>query len=331
MSNRRLFYAVQQVGFARNGTNSFTSAHGLQSLSLNTKINLQQIFEIGQISLYSNPEITPDVEATVEKCLDGYPPVYTLATYPSTSPTLAGRSGTKTTMGLSVFTDTQDSASGTPLAQCTVSGLFVSAVSYDVKIEGPAIESVTLVGNNKIWLASGFTYTGAFNNTDAPSASEGVDLRQNIDFAVSRIPTDIPGISSSGTNDSVAGDFNAHLQGFKVGVNLGREQLFELGRRGPYHRYVQFPVEVKTDIEALSLKGDLISVDEFATSNVSQQQITLKMQEGLKVDCGNKNKLTSVSYGGANAGSKGGNATMTFSYLTYNDFTVTHPSDPSGL
>ena len=38
-------------------------------------------------------------------------------------------------------------------------------------------------------------------------------------------------------------------------------------------------------------------------------------------------RLSSVSFGGGDAG--GGNATVTYSYTTFNDFTVLHPSDIS--
>ena len=40
---------------------------------------------------------------------------------------------------------------------------------------------------------------------------------------------------------------------------------------------------------------------------------------------GQKNKLSSVSYGGGDAG--GGNATVTYSYTNFNDFTVMHLTD----
>lgn len=32
-------------------------------------------------------------------------------------------------------------------------------------------------------------------------------------------------------------------------TNLGREELFELDKKGPYNRYLQFPVEVPCEIE----------------------------------------------------------------------------------
>jgi hypothetical protein len=44
---------------------------------------------------------------------------------------------------------------------------------------------------------------------------------------------------------------------------------------------------------------------------------------------GKKNKLTSVSYGGGDAG--GGNATITYSFTNSNDFVILHSGDPIAL
>jgi hypothetical protein len=60
-------------------------------------------------------------------------------------------------------------------------------------------------------------------------------------------------------------------------------------------------------------------------TNLVDQVIFIAVQEGTRIDLGSKNKLSSVSYGGGDAG--GGNSTCTYSYSTFNDFTVTHPSD----
>lgn len=332
MANKRIFYAVQQVGFSKVGLNTYTSVHGLQSLGINTKFNLEQVFEMGQISIYENIENIPDIEVTMEKCLDGYPLIYHLATNGATSASLSGRSNVKATVGLSIYSDTQDSASGTPLAQCTMSGVFVSALNYNFETQGNCNESVTLVGNNKVWNNT-FTAT-AFNNNDSPSAATGVQRRENVIFgsAGSKLPQDIPGISASGTNERTNGqDFDAHISSIKVSTNLGREQLFELGRRGPYHRFVTFPIEVKCDIEVISTAGDSVTALEDAESNLTDRTIIVTTDDSTYVDLGTRNKLSSVTYGGANAGVNGGNATVTYSYSNFNDLTVTQDNDPSGL
>jgi hypothetical protein len=66
-------------------------------------------------------------------------------------------------------------------------------------------------------------------------------------------------------------------------------------------------------------------------SNLADNKIRISTCEGLRVYLGEKNKLASVSYGGGDAG--GGNVSVTYSYTTFNDFTVLHKNDnfnPSG-
>ncbi len=337
-ANKRLFYAVYAAGFAQLGTTTFTAVHGLQSIGMTTRFNLEQVFEIGQISLYENIENIPDVEVQMEKVLDGYPLIYHLGTRGATSASLSGRSNIKSIIGISYFTDTQDSASGTPLRQCIVSGVFPSQLQYSVGVEGNATEQVTFVGNNKAWLSGGFTFTGGFTNTDAPIGTGGVQRRENIVFGnhsySSRLPVDIPGISPSGYNERPAStdEFGAHMQSIRVTCNLGRDNLFELGRRGPYHRFVNFPTEVRSEFECYTTVGDMVKAEEDAVQNVFNRLIKLKFEEGTLIDLGSSNKLESVVQGGGNAGGGGSNnMTNTFSFVNFNDLTVTHPNDPSGL
>lgn len=339
--NNRLFYAVSAVGFSKDGFNTYTAMHGVQAFSMNTRYNLDAIFELGQISLYDQPEDVPDVEVTLEKVLDGYPPLYSQATNGATSPTLAGRSALKFALAATFHTDTQNSASGTPITQVVASGLFPSQLGWTFPIQGNFSESMTAIGNNKVWLQSGFTFTPAFDNLDSPlagTASGTVNKRQDLitypgaNGRYTRFPTDMPGISSSGTNNTDAGgNFTVHVQSIRVQTNLGREPMYELGRRGFYHRYVSFPVEVRTDYEFNSTSGDLLNASETATSNVNNQTMSILSREGTYIDLGSKNKCTSVSLGGGNASRQGGNVSHTFSYLNYNDLSFFHPADPSSL
>ncbi len=75
-------------------------------------------------------------------------------------------------------------------------------------------------------------------------------------------PVSIRGISSSGTNNETSGVFAASIQSFKTGANLGREMMLELGRRGPYFRFVSFPVEVSTTIDIMAKDGDMVMATE---------------------------------------------------------------------
>lgn len=349
MANRRIFYATEAFGLAPFATgqnppvtpSGFTAVRGLQSLGVNTRFNLEQVFEIGQLAIYENIENLPDVEINTEKALDGYCPVYLLATQGAVAATLIGRSNQRANAAMSIYTDTASLASGAPNTQCVMSGVYISQVAYDMDINGNARETCTLIGNNKVWATgspftfSGFTPSGGVTSL-SPYAPEGVNRRQDMVMASCRWPTEIPGISSSGTNDvdntnSSGPCFGASIQSVRVSAPLNREDIFELGRRQPYFKYVGFPVEITTAIEINGKAGDLIQGTEDGIlgsgNNLSPQAIKVVMQEGLIVDLGSQNKLSGVQHGGGNAGARGGNVTLTYNYVTQNDFTVTHPQD----
>lgn len=346
MVNNRIFWACQAVGLSPKDSVSFTAAHGVQSVGITTTFNLEEAFEVGQLEIYSNIENVPDVEVTLEKVLDGYPLLYHLATRGAPSNTLNGRSNQRCNVALNIYGDIQDSASGTPQAEVIMSGMYVSSLSYKFPVEGNSTESMTLVGNNKEWRSSNYLMSGTlFDNTDTPMATTsgwgGIQRRQNVVFDVTSISnpngtllpggtSGIPGISSSGTNNKTAGVFGAHIQGITISADFGREALYELGRRTPYYRLLNFPTEVTCEIEVYCLNGDQISGTEEGVNgdgtNLSAKTIFVKTQDGMTVNLGSNNKLQSVNYGGGDAG--GGNATCTYSYRTFNSLTVLHPLDP---
>jgi guanyl-specific ribonuclease Sa len=310
---------------------------GLQSAGVNTRFNLEQVFEIGQLAIYENLENLPDVEVTCEKVLDGYPLIYHLATQDAPASTLVGRSNQKCHVALSIFLDTVSLASGAPLSQCIMSGMFVNQVGYDITVDGNARETCTLIGNNKVWSLSGFVFSGFISGHGvtslSPAAASGVNRRQDLIMASSRWPTQIPGITASGTNNpNDPSGYTVHIQSVRTSANLGREQMLELGRNGPYFRYVQFPVEVSTTIDIMDQKGDLISATEdgiFGNGvNLIDQTIKVYMNEGLVLDMGTKNKLASVGMTGGDAGARG-NTTVSFAYTNFNDLDVKHSADPT--
>lgn len=154
-------------------------------------------------------------------------------------------------------------------------------------------------------------------------------------------PKEIHGISASGTNvKDAAGSFGAHVSNITVSADLGREQILELGRKAPYHRFATFPVEVTCEIEITAISGDMISATEEGilsgtpdwgsydsecaadSGNISNATIRVATCEGLRIYLGKKNKLSSVNYAGGDAG--GGNATVTYTFTTFNDLTVVH-------
>lgn len=346
MSNNRIFYAIKAGALVPDGiaavNNTTHTLRGLQTIGITTSFTLDQVFEIGQLEVYDNVEDLPEIEVTLEKVFDGRPLLYHMATPTASSSTLVGRSAEKVSFVMSIFNDTQDSASGTPLSQVNCSGMFLSALNYELPVDGNLTESVTLVGNNKTWRTSGFTFTGSiFDNQDAPVS--GVRRRQHVVFGSgeSVLPYGaggIPGVSTvSGTfgNNLLVGGIShgASVQNISFSADLNRTDILELGLRNPFFRYVNFPVEVSADIEVLTKTGDFTEATEEGVAgngnNLFDQPILVKIDDGTQFDLGARNKLTSVTYSGGEAG--GDNATVTYSYVTFNNFTVTNPTDPAGL
>lgn len=378
MSNNRIYYAAHQVVIEADGGNwdmgeqpAKEIAHGVQSVSMSTNFNLEQVFELGQISIYENIEDLPDVEVSLSKVLDGYPLLFHMATQGDTtvSPSLSGRSVTTCKFGLGIWPDTNDAADATtPPSVVVCSGMFVGSVSYTFAVDDNFSEDLTLVGNHKIWKNGDNHLTNPNTNlpwdsvdmnggfagaTDAPIGTAGVNRRQDFifeasvattdvngaieDYDCTILPPDVFGISSSGTNDLTDDVYGAHISNISVSVDLGREDINELGRRSPYTRTANFPVEVTCEIEVTSISGDMVSATEegiYTTGegncvdngNLANRTIRIATCEGTRIYLGLKNKLSSANYTGGDAG--GGNVSVTYSFSTFNDFTVMHTGDP---
>lgn len=336
MANQRIYYAITAVGIAPLGSNTYTAVKGVQSIGISTKINLEQAFELGQLNVFQNIENIPDIEVTLEKVMDGNAPLYTLLTQGASDATLVGRSNQRGSLAFNIYGDTQLSASGVPQAQCVISGLYCSNISYTFPVQGNCVEQLTAVGNNKNWLSSGFTFSPTFANTDTPLAPEGIDRRQNIYISSGLYPNEIAGISGN-TNPLLPGGqfYQCKFQSIKVSANLGRQTLLELGHKPAYFRYVDFPVEIRTDFEIQAVQAEGFSATELGTlsnfNNSADQPIKIQLAEGLKLNLGTQNRITDVRISGANAGARGNNQTITYSYQGWNNLTIQHPADPSGL
>jgi hypothetical protein len=339
MPQYRVFYPIHYVALGSEGAAgaAYRPVHGLQSVNMTTTFNLEQVFELGQLDIYENIENLPNVEITMEKVLDGYPILYHLSTPAATSKTLLNRSNQKADLALSIFNDSQDNASGVATTQVYCSGMYINSLNYTLPVQGNCTESVTLVGNDKVWRTAGFLFTGHFTGTDAPAS--GVQRRQHVLMGpagpnVSVWPTLIPGISvtsGSGYNVETAGVNGAHIQDVTIAVNLGREDLFELGRKKPYFRYATFPVAIDCTINIAAggaTPGDMVNA-RSDQNNLTNEPILIRLADGTKFDLGNKNKLQSVTQSGGDTG--GGIVTVAYAFQNFNKLDVTHPADPAGL
>jgi len=352
-TNNRIFYACQAVVISNQGDETILkphAVHGIQSVGMTTNFNLEQAFELGQIEIYENIEGTPDIEVTLEKVLDGKPLIYHMASTGvdgTDASGLVARSKQQCDLRLGIYDETQNSvAAGNVLPEVEVycSGLFVSSISYTIPVDGNATESVTLVGNNKTWLTDGngkisIVTVEDFNGNDKPlegvpgHASGGIVRREDVLISGSILPQSIRGVIGSGYSNAFNHTTNknrVHVQNFSVSTDFGREDILELGRKTPYTRPANFPIEISCEIEAITSSGDFVSAYEYGDSNLfttvdsgnntQNEIIYVSVRQGYGWDLGNKNRLASVSYGGGDAG--GGNATCSYSYTNFNDLDV---------
>ena len=342
MANNRIFWACQAILHAAHGeadVSVATALYGVQSVGITTTFNLEQAFELGQIGLYENIEEVPDVEVTVEKVLDGRPLIYTSMC--PTAGSVVAKANDRRDVYLAIYSDTAEKAGGAqPGSIVYCSGMYVSSLTYTLPVDGNATESVTMVGNDKRWYGNaagefdvvlpahpgaldlGF---GAIGSEHAPG-TDGVQRRENVKLQESILPFDIPGVEDTAAGNgwnSSANSPHVHLNSITVSADLGRDSINELGRKTPYHRYVTFPLEVTSEFEVTTVSGDLIDARSTA-DNLTDRQIYIKMTDGTILDLASKNKLNSVTYAGGSTG--GENATVTYSYSTFNALTITSPS-----
>ena len=334
--NQRIFYACQAVAIGQRGETDINAddvIHGVQSVGMSSTFTLDQVFEMGQIEIYENIEQVADIEVTIEKVIDGYSLIYDKASGGKCKTDLVAASKHRSDVYVAIFDDGLSHATGVPRNVCYNSGMYISSVAYSYSVDGNATESVTLVGNDRFWNATtvaGAIATSAAANwsgnpttnidgTDTPKS--GVVRKVNVDLSNSTLPFIV---KAQRGDDSAFAYGGAHIQSINVSTDFGQENIEELGRFGPYHRYATFPIEVTCEFEVIATSGDLVNVSGNAP-NLSNEQIIVKDGAGTILDLGTKNKLSSVSYSGGDTG--GGNATITYSYSNFNVLTVQGGSD----
>jgi hypothetical protein len=333
MATNRIFYAVQAIGIDPVDTGAYNASniqwlHGVQSVGITTNFNLEQAFELGQLAIYENIESVPEIEVTVERVLDGWTPAYLVAC-PSGANNIVEASNNTAGIYLVIYPDDRTAASGTGSnGYIYCSGMRPSSVSYTFPVEGNSTESITFVGNDKVWDRTAGNlitpYSGIYETTsgDAPSGysitTGGIFRRQHFD--ATGVQTVIPQDVKNATNGVVS-----KIQNITASVDIGRENIFELGAFRPYTKYATFPVTTTCDFEVVSTSGDRVSASGNSSRNLADREIKLNFNNGktaLTIDFGKRNKLSSVNYTGGDTG--GGNASMTFSYQGFNAFKVTH-------
>jgi hypothetical protein len=359
MANTRVYYATQAVALIpRNpadDNNIFTTYYpkGVQSVGISTNFNLEQVFQLGQLEIYDNVENVPEVEVTMQKICDGTKflyPICVQGTGTANNKEIGELSTNRVEMQLHIYKDTStDAYDGQNLVaeygKVTCSGMYLSSVAYTIPVEGFITEDVTLVGNTKIYsndATSGAGVGGTGGDMGKVLSPQKIGRRINLSTE-SVLPTGLIGDDdkkgSIALNNRSAGggppNFRPYLQNINISMDLGREAIYELGSFAPYTRYATFPIEVTSEFECIAESHDQVQAKDFKNvaacssnteiSNLDDLEIKIVIcgsgtADKYGIDLGKKNKLTSVNFSGGDTG--GGNATVTYSYQTFNKFTV---------
>jgi len=256
---------------------------------------------------------------------------------------------------IAVVSDTDSAATGNANHHTLCERMYLSSVSFTFPVDGNATEEVALVGTRKIW-GSSLTLPGNSSSTPYGTGTDAIVRRQYIsvtgtattatrddngrlDLAnlpnASVLPAKLP-------RHIINGVSQPHLQNITINASFNRENINELGFFGPYYKYTTFPIEVTSEFEVIAVSGDLVAANDFEYkdnngndastfdcttqyTNLTNEEIVVKVcgitpNDSLYLDLGKKNKLTSVNYTGGDTG--GGNATITYSYQTFNKLNV---------
>jgi hypothetical protein len=348
MPNTRVYYGNSAIfikGLPDSGEYNFI--HGVQSMSDSFTNDLVSVQEFGQTEPYEIIENLAEGTVQLEKVMDGCVPIYLLATEQSAaSAGLAGRQDSTCVVAAAIYSSSASYVSGTPNRVIEFSGLSVNSIAYEFNVDGACRETVGLIGNYRTVSLAGTYGTFPSNPTssgnDEPcaltSCSGGIQNKENVMFTgtyPTLLPPDIPGITSSGTMIMSNGCPTTPIQSISVNCDLSREAVYQLGCRGAYARYVQFPVDVTCEIVVLSQSGDNVNISEQGSldgcdyTNAPARRIRVSLTDGLRVDLGDKMKLSSINTQWGNA--DGGNTTYTLSYTGKSVLSVFHPNDPAGF
>lgn len=347
-TTQRIIYATQAIGIGSGGlpvsgsniptsSATFSWLHGVQTVGLNTSFNAEQLFELGQLQVYQFVDELPNVEVTIERVIDGWKLAYLQAVGQAGTGNVLTAGKSKTDVVFMIYPDTSTAVnnnvetpnSGLSLIHCP--NMYVTNVSYTLSTDGNFTESLTLGGFDRKWYkpealpATPFQTIDAVN-PDHPYGSGGakqVAKRNNFVFASSIIPTSVA--------QRIRGA-SGNLQSITISADFGRENNLELGRFDPYTRFLTIPLESTCEFKVHSLSGNWVDASGSSPRSADDPRFSEQIKVAICTDpnrisgwaifdLGSGCRLTSVNYGGADAG--GGNASDTYSYSSFNYFRVT--------
>jgi len=348
--NSRIYYACQAVsmsgpyGINPNAglTQAFQYIPGIQSVTVGTNFSLQPVFQFGQSELYENMESIPEVDISLSKLFDGWPMLYHLAVgQGKLSEVMHHRCGVRLSIGMDTDKPFGTNAQHQAPSQLTMIPAYLSSATFSLGVADKFTETVTLVSNDRSWASTqGESLSSPNPDTSltadgrsAPTAL-GIGQKQHLNLVETILPNGLTTnkklldenivLNATHTRSLFGGiPAGSHIQSINITVNLGREPIYELGKRTPFSRPITFPAEISCEIAVIAVGGDDIGYASSYTpcanpKLVEDKAIKVVLCDGTTFDLGKKNKLKSISYAGDTGG---GNTIATYVYSTYNDFT----------
>ena len=306
MANTRTFYAVYQVaikdnaaspthniapvnsteyasGWAPGASNGAVDnvnglwevVRGVQSVGVTTNFVTEQAFQLGQVELYEVAERQPEVEATLEKVLDGTKPMFFMVTDPAFNANIVGKVASyRVDVALGIYADSQTRAQNDPLTVQTLSGMYLSSVAYNFSVDGPSTEEIGLVGNDKLWALLDTGVSGHPNAISAADTDAGDDAQA---------PEGIPLGAFSGLQELAGGTAAAGLTTV-VGSGVTRREEVDISRSVlPQQIPGVSGAQSVADVDATTLGGSgTITVVTANTDNIIEhiQSISLSVDFG---------------------------------------------------
>jgi len=283
--NNRVFYACHAVAVDGN------FVPGAQSVGMTTTFNLEPVFQLGQLQQMDTLSLAPQVELTLTRVLED-----------SSGTIYSGKfedmfEGADTELCLSIGDDTSPLLT-VPTSNIWCTGAGLTGVTYNFPVDGVFTEELTYLARGK--LLNGCSVV-AEKKLDS---STTVKTRQFYNGGA-------PALVTSAGN----------LTNISISTSPGRELMYKLGEYKAFHSYVNTPAEVTVEFEVTATGSDgfgIPDVESCSAPDIPSQDIVLDI-------CGTtftmeNCKLSNITYGGGDTG--GGNATITFTYITWNSLEV---------
>src|SRR5210317_381534 len=282
----RIFYACHAISVG--GQN----IAGAQSVGVTTTFDLEPVFQLGQVKPVDVMNLAPSVEFTVTRAITNTSGTIWNGDFISN----VGPSNKTVCLGIGDDTSPLLSSPGASIS-CTGAG--ISGATYNFPVDGIFTEEITFFADNK-------QLGGSCGGVSLDTTSKA-KTRQHY---------------ASGAPALVTGAGN--LTNISISTSVSREQILRLGSFKGVHTYANLPAEVTVEFEVSATSTDGVAWSQVGScasptcGAFNKQTIAINIcgKTFTMEDC----KLSNVTYGGGDTG--GGNATITFTYTTYNNLTV---------